>query len=74
VEAALDGVCGAHRFALIRRFVTEAGEEFVEVVAQAGDGVWILVFEAVGEAACGGAGLRALGAFRILWMARLAPG
>src|ERR1019366_2472591 len=39
----------------------EAGEEFVEVVAQAGDGVWVFEFEAVGEATCGSARGRSVG-------------
>jgi hypothetical protein len=35
--------------------VAKAGEQFVEFVAQAGDGCWIFGFEAVGEFACGDA-------------------
>lgn len=39
----------------------ESVEEVVEIVAQASDGGWISVIEAVGEATCGGARGRRVG-------------
>lgn len=54
-ESALDGVGGAHGLALIEGFVAKAGEQFVEVVPQAIDGLGIGILPAVGDAAGGGA-------------------
>src|SRR5207302_10627994 len=53
-----DGICGSDFLALSEGFVSPAGEELVEVVAQAGDRLWIVVVPAVGEAACRRSGLR----------------
>ena len=60
-ESALDSIGGSHRLALIGGFVAEASEEFIEVVAQAGDSSRVFVFEAVSEATGGGAGGRSIG-------------
>src|SRR5712691_3918940 len=60
-ESALDGVGGADRLALIGGFIAEAGEQFVEVVAQAGNGSRILVGEAIGEFSSSSAGGRGVG-------------
>src|SRR5258708_106246 len=60
-ESSFDSICSAYLAALVLRFVAEAGEEFVEVIAQAGDRVWIFMFESVCEAASGGAGSRCIG-------------
>lgn len=56
-EAALDGVGGPHGFAGGGGLVAEAGEQLIEVVAQAADGFGVVGFPMVGAAACGGAGL-----------------
>src|SRR2546427_12405082 len=61
-ESALDGVGGADRLALIGGFIAEAGEQFVEVVAQAGNGSRILVREAIGKFSSGGARARSAAA------------
>ena len=58
-EAALDRVGGADRLALGEGGVAEAGEQVVEVGAQAGDRLGVEVLPAVGEAAGGGPGVRA---------------
>src|ERR1700732_460194 len=60
-ESSFDSICGPYLAALVLRFVAEAGEEFVEVVAQTCDRVWIFELEAVGEAPCGSAGGRSVG-------------
>lgn len=50
-EAAFDGVDGAHALALFGGFVAEAGEQVIEVGAQAAGRLGILGFPAIGEAA-----------------------
>jgi hypothetical protein len=57
-EAAFDGIGGSDPFALGKRFVLPAGKQFVEVVAQATDGFWVIILPPVGEPPGGGAGLR----------------
>jgi hypothetical protein len=52
-EAPFDGVGGSHRPSLGERLIAEAGEELVEIVAQAGDGGGIGLTSARGEAAGG---------------------
>ena len=52
---------GSYLAALALRFVAEADEQFIEIVAQAGDGCRIFGFEAVGELACGDASSRGIG-------------
>src|SRR6266566_10054357 len=54
-ESSFDRICGSYSAALVLRSVAEAGEQFIEVVSQAGDGCRILVAEAVGELSRGGA-------------------
>ena len=49
-ESAFDGIGGAHGAALVEGFVAKAGEELVEVVAQAIDRLGVDLFEAVGQA------------------------
>lgn len=49
-EATLDGIGGAHSAALGLGSVAEAGQQFIEIVAQASDGGRILLFESVGKA------------------------
>ena len=56
-EASFDGIGGSDLLALGKGLVAEAGEEFVEIVAQAGDGLGVDGFLAVGEAARGALGL-----------------
>src|SRR5712692_2680131 len=56
-KASLDGVCGPDFLALDQGFVLPAGQELVEIVAQAGDGLGVVVLPTVGEAACRGARL-----------------
>ena len=53
-ESSFDCICGSHLAALFLRFVAEAGEQFVELVTQAGNGCRIVVAEAVSELPCGG--------------------
>ena len=48
-----DGVGGSDTAALGKGRVAEAGEQVVEVVAQAGDGLGVGLFPGTGEAACG---------------------
>jgi hypothetical protein len=60
-ETSFDGICRPNLAASVLRFIAEAGKEFVEVVAQAGDGVRIFMLETLGEAARGGAGSRCIG-------------
>lgn len=55
-ETAFDGIGGAHPFALIEGRIAPAGEQFVEIAAQASDGLGIGFLLAVGETAGGGAG------------------
>ena len=57
-ETALDGVGRSDTFALLLRLVAKAGEQNVEIVAQAMNGFGIVVLEAIGEAARGRASLR----------------
>src|SRR3972149_2739889 len=57
-EAAVYGIGGAHGLALGQGLVAETGEQLVEVVAQAIDGLGVVVLPAVGEAARGRAGGR----------------
>ena len=52
-EASFDGVGGSDTAALGKGGVAEAGEQVVEVVAQAGDGLGVGLFPGTGEAACG---------------------
>ncbi len=50
-ESPFDGVGGAHGLARLEGLVAKAGEQFVEVVPQAIDGLWVSLLLAVGEAA-----------------------
>ena len=54
-EPAFDGVGGSHLLSLFEGLVSEAGEELVEIVAQAGDGLGVGVLPGVGEASGGAA-------------------
>ena len=58
-ESSFDGVGGPDLLALGNGFVAEACEEFVEIVAQAGDGLGVDGFPAIGEAARRALGLAA---------------
>ena len=48
-ESAFDGVGGAHGLALLDGLVAKAGEQFVEVVPQAIDGLGTGILPAVGD-------------------------
>src|ERR1700751_1577778 len=52
-ESSFDGVGGSYFAAFVLRFVTKAGQQLVEIVAQASDGPRIKFFAAAGEAAGG---------------------
>ena len=52
-EPSLDGVGGPDLLSLGEGLVAEAGEQVVEIVAQAGDGLGVDRLPGVGEAACG---------------------
>ena len=56
-RSAFDGVGGSHRLACGEGLVAKAGQEFVEIVAQAGDGGGIGLAPAFGEPAAGRARL-----------------
>ena len=60
-EPSLDGVGGPDQLLLGEVLVAEAGEQVVEIVAQAGDGLGVDRLPAIGEAACGTLGLAAVG-------------
>jgi hypothetical protein len=57
-EASFDGIGGEHHSALGERFVAPAGDQLVEIVAQAANGSGIVGFPTVGEAVGSRAGLR----------------
>ena len=57
-EAAFDGIGGTDGLSFIEGRVAEAGEEIVEIVAQAFDGGGVRGFPALSEAAGKGTGLR----------------
>ncbi len=56
-ETPLDGVGGSHNFSLLSGLISKAVQQLVGIVSQAGDGLWIYLAPAIGEALCGGARL-----------------
>ena len=61
-EPALDSVGGSDLPALIGVLVAETGQQIVEIVAQACDGLGVCIFPTVGEAPGGAPGLSVVGA------------
>src|SRR2546422_5685525 len=64
-------ICGSYLAALVLRFVAEASQQLVEVVAQAGNSCRIFILEAVGELAGSSAGGRCVGRIHDLMQSAL---
>src|SRR5205085_8178051 len=73
-EAPFDSGGCAHGTAISLGFIAKAGEQFVEVGAQTGDSVRILVLEALSQATRCRAGCGGVGGIMILCKARLTLG
>ena len=66
-EPAFDGVCGAHGFSLLVCLVLEAGEQLVEVVAQAIDGLGVVSHQRSAKRRAAARALITVAAFMTSW-------